>query len=337
MEVTKYNPVIIHGVAEMDEYSDGDWVSYDDHYAIRDRLNKSKQENSELRAKLADIHNAEPIYQYSSAHDSEIWVDCHKVIFDAMKKSSRRVVYDHPPIPFQQLIGGWYGISNMSNSEILSECSNNADDDAFCEGFRHCASLIQLRAQLAEQTTQADSVQDEDSGCGCSNCEEGFPCTFSQSVEISRDAIKEIFLRNGFTVKEGMTDLKEYVYSAAYELVAYCKQPTSVEISGGGDVLLNSLDKIIRWHQSVMDLPKYGSDSDEPDDTDGYCVSYEKLQDLEDLIPKSAFDYEPSPNKADVPIDEIMFCIICAEDGGYNRSSSVVRQWINSLPPLKDE
>jgi hypothetical protein len=36
---------------------------------------------------------------------------------------------------------------------------------------------------------------------------------------MNRDQIREIFLRNGFTVKEGQSDLKPYVYAAAEELL----------------------------------------------------------------------------------------------------------------------
>jgi hypothetical protein len=36
---------------------------------------------------------------------------------------------------------------------------------------------------------------------------------------ISRDTIRAVFLRNGFTVKEGQVDLKPYVYAAAEELL----------------------------------------------------------------------------------------------------------------------
>lgn len=35
----------------------------------------------------------------------------------------------------------------------------------------------------------------------------------------ARDAIKEIFLANGFTIKDGQTDLKPYVYDAAFALL----------------------------------------------------------------------------------------------------------------------
>lgn len=36
----------------------------------------------------------------------------------------------------------------------------------------------------------------------------------------SRDDIREVFLRNGFTIKEGQTDLKDYVYAAAFDLLS---------------------------------------------------------------------------------------------------------------------
>lgn len=46
-----------------------------------------------------------------------------------------------------------------------------------------------------------------------------------QRPPVTRDEIREIFLRNGFTIKDGNTDLKEYVYAAAYELLARYAPP----------------------------------------------------------------------------------------------------------------
>ena len=43
---------------------------------------------------------------------------------------------------------------------------------------------------------------------------------------MNREKIKEIFLRNGFTIKEGYTDLKEYVYRAAEDLIREYTAPT---------------------------------------------------------------------------------------------------------------
>lgn len=41
----------------------------------------------------------------------------------------------------------------------------------------------------------------------------------TDKVTLPRERIREVFLRNGFTVKPGQEDLKEYIYVAAEELV----------------------------------------------------------------------------------------------------------------------
>ncbi|KQR62624.1 hypothetical protein [Acidovorax sp. Leaf160] len=51
--------------------------------------------------------------------------------------------------------------------------------------------------------------------------------TTEQAAPATRDQIREVFLQHGFTVKEGQTDLKEYVYDAAYALlVRFAGHPT---------------------------------------------------------------------------------------------------------------
>lgn len=42
----------------------------------------------------------------------------------------------------------------------------------------------------------------------------------SKPSTVTRDQIRAVFLRNGFTIKEGQTDLKPYVYAAAEELLS---------------------------------------------------------------------------------------------------------------------
>lgn len=44
---------------------------------------------------------------------------------------------------------------------------------------------------------------------------------------LTRDQIREVFMANGFTVKEGQTDLKQYVYDAAYALLGTKPAPLS--------------------------------------------------------------------------------------------------------------
>lgn len=54
---------------------------------------------------------------------------------------------------------------------------------------------------------------------------------------VSRQQIREVFLRNGFTIKPGCDDLREYVYKAAFELLelaapAVQGEPTASPTSG---------------------------------------------------------------------------------------------------------
>ena len=46
-----------------------------------------------------------------------------------------------------------------------------------------------------------------------------------QQEPLTRDQIREVFMAHGFTVKEGHTDLKQYVYDAAYALLAMGSAP----------------------------------------------------------------------------------------------------------------
>lgn len=51
---------------------------------------------------------------------------------------------------------------------------------------------------------------------------------------LSKNEIRGIFMRNGFTIKEGCDDLKDYVYAAAFELleaqeIRYCEIESRLE------------------------------------------------------------------------------------------------------------
>ncbi len=45
----------------------------------------------------------------------------------------------------------------------------------------------------------------------------------SKPSTVTRDQIRDVFMRNGFTIKEGQTDLKPYVYAAAEELLSIAR------------------------------------------------------------------------------------------------------------------
>lgn len=50
-----------------------------------------------------------------------------------------------------------------------------------------------------------------------------------QSRSINKSVIRDVFLRNGFTIKEGHADLKPYVYAAAEELLSLDGKAVAVE------------------------------------------------------------------------------------------------------------
>ena len=76
----------------------------------------------------------------------------------------------------QDVIGYVVGCEFFKSKNIAEEKQSYYSKHPF---YQDHELIAVCSLPIPQQTTQADS------GCGCSNCEEGFPCTFSQSVEIS--------------------------------------------------------------------------------------------------------------------------------------------------------
>jgi hypothetical protein len=118
-------------------------------------------------------------------------------------------------------------ISGLEAARIAyaSEFKPDADGDPDVGNIH--ANIRALKAQLASTQAAADM---------------GIPT--STSPVLSDEQIKAVFLANGFTIKEGLTDLKPYVYQAARALLAASGQQgldaarlemlTAVEDSGEG-------------------------------------------------------------------------------------------------------
>ena len=68
--------------------------------------------------------------------------------------------------------------------------------------------------------------------------------------EVERETIRAVFLRNGFTIKEGQTDLKPYVYAAAEELLSIAlaswQRTQSAPVSQAERLPLESLEPLKR-------------------------------------------------------------------------------------------
>ncbi|HAU5488779.1 TPA: hypothetical protein JD194_06755 [Cronobacter sakazakii] len=81
------------------------------------------------------------------------------------------------------------------------------------------------------------------------------------ALTVSKDEIRKIFMRNGFTIKDGQSDLKDYVYDAAFELISSLKLPAPVAVP---DEVLKSLDLLLRrsyFRRWVKDPQGYVSGS----------------------------------------------------------------------------
>ena len=60
---------------------------------------------------------------------------------------------------------------------------------------------------------------------------------------MNRDQIRDIFLRNGFTIKDGQTDLKPYVYAAAEELLELTTPQTTPDVNALAEALVEALGR----------------------------------------------------------------------------------------------
>lgn len=80
---------------------------------------------------------------------------------------------------------------------------------------------------------------------------------------LTRDQIREVFMAHGFTIKEGQTDLKQYVYDAAYALLGTKPAPLSDDAKdaaryrwlrdpeNGGDL------SVAKWLSVCDEYPRY--------------------------------------------------------------------------------
>ena len=109
-----------------------------------------------------------------------------------------------------------------------------------------------------------------------------------ERAAVSRDTIREVFMAHGFTVKEGQADLKQYVYDAAYALLARATAPQATphpEYTRGwqdclsmhiapqatvkGDEPIAQYGGLPTWFdnflRNVAELPNRNSPDDEPE------------------------------------------------------------------------
>ncbi len=96
-----------------------------------------------------------------------------------------------------------------------------------------------------------------------------------------KDCIRTVFLKNGFTIKEGETDLKEYVYDAALELIASlgyrATPPAYWWINGQEDP--HGEHYAVGVERSKLTLGDYTDD----ELADGIYLNYDRKPNMEEL------------------------------------------------------
>lgn len=66
-------------------------------------------------------------------------------------------------------------------------------------------------------------------------------------VMLGRDAIREVFMSNGFTIKEGQADLKPYVYAAAEELLRLAAPAAPAADAGFSPDIQAMVSRFLGW------------------------------------------------------------------------------------------
>ena len=88
------------------------------------------------------------------------------------------------------------------------------------------AELRRQHARIAELEAQIEALSGVQALSAASPpAEQQAAPKAAPGESLTRDQIREVFMAHGFTVKEGHTDLKQYVYDAAYALLAMGSAP----------------------------------------------------------------------------------------------------------------
>ena len=79
-------------------------------------------------------------------------------------------------------------------------------------------------------------------------------------AEVPKERVREIFMNHGFTIKGGQTDLKPYVYNAAYALLNAAPKPAQ---QAEADKLLRQVLYVIEAWERDCDHGDYWRDRDD--------------------------------------------------------------------------
>lgn len=118
------------------------------------------------------------------------------------------------------------------------------------------AELSALKAQEPVFISRKSDMDVAYDACDCPGCAAPVSEAKANGVVMpGRDAIREVFIRNGFTIKEGQADLKPYVYAAAEELLRLAAPVQQVSVPTH-EMILAGEDQ---WEHSGNESPDVAS------------------------------------------------------------------------------
>ena len=152
-------------------------------------------------------------------------------------------------------------------------------------------------------------------------------------VPLTRDQIREVFMAHGFTVKEGHTDLKQYVYDAAYALLAMGSAPKAAP----GEPSYSEKWDAELGRTAMRFVDRAGDVHPGIDDAETICAEFYKA--MSEVIERMPHVQRMTPRKAAPGVGNSGFDHQTAADflSGKTVSDEAVRKFVQASRWAHDE
>lgn len=184
-------------------------------YAARERhADEVKRLQAEIgRLLAAQLSTPEPTINWRGTHFTYQNQPCDNVTCWRLGEAARGAkpggdLIDHGLSLLQQLQKQGFGVFSLA---AKTQPATTEHDCSRSHPHENMSPMCELRTEIAR-------LRNENTRLKHSTTEHKGP--------LSKDRIREVFLSHGFTVKEGQTDLKPYVYDAANALIALVQPAT---------------------------------------------------------------------------------------------------------------
>ena len=160
-----------------------------------------------LKAVIDEANAQEPVAVQSNNGSVMASRDFCNIDDFVMACRNNTPLYAHP-IPAQQSLISLHGKWDYGEDNDGWYVERNEEQICYCATEENARYIAERMNAAVGTSQQAPAV----------------------AVPVSRDVIREVFMRNGFTVKEGQSDLKDYVFNAAYDLLSLSPRITEQDL-----------------------------------------------------------------------------------------------------------